>query len=83
MLSTDRCPRLHQLLLLINLCLAFFEWPSSFSVTSDIRDQPNRIEFSHYLLMSIEGVTLLWLLIFISAKVNYSSVDVKRRSSDL
>jgi len=54
---------------MVNLCLALFERPSSFSVTSDVRDKPNRMIFSYFLLMTIEGLTLIWFLFYISMKV--------------
>jgi hypothetical protein len=56
-------------MLIINLCLAFFEEPSSFSVTSDVRYKPDRIVFSYYLFMIFEVLTLLWFLFYIGAKV--------------
>jgi hypothetical protein len=62
--------RVHQLFLMINLCLAFFEQPSSFSITSDVRYKPERIVFPYYILMMIEGLTLLWFLFYISTKVS-------------
>jgi len=55
--------------LAINLCLAFFEQPSSFSRTSDVRDQAERIRFPQGLLMFLEGFTLIWFFTYISAKV--------------
>lgn len=61
--------RFHRLALLINLLLAFFEQPSSFSRTSDVRDKPNRMIFPYILLMILEGLTLLWFLIYICTKV--------------
>ena len=66
--------RLHRLALTINLCLAFFEKPSSFSVTSDVRDRPQRVEFPFALLMIVEGLTLVWFLIYICTKVTFSVV---------
>lgn len=54
---------------MINLCLAFFEEPSSFSITSDVRYNPHRIVFPYYILMIIEGLTLLWFSFYISMKV--------------
>jgi hypothetical protein len=61
--------RLHQIILMINLCLALFEQPSSFSVTSDVRDKPQRIIFPYMLVMIIEGLSLSWFLFYISTKV--------------
>ncbi|CAF1535640.1 unnamed protein product [Adineta ricciae] len=60
--------KLHQIILWMNLCLALFEPPSSFSITSDVRDQPNRITFPYYGLLAVEGVTLLWFLAYICTK---------------
>ena len=61
-------------MLLINLGLAFFEHPSSFSVTSDVRDKPHRIVFPYFLLMTIECLTLLWLCLYICMKVKNSNL---------
>ena len=61
--------RLHYLFLFINLALAFFEEPSSFSITSDVRYNPQRIVFPYSILMAIEGLTLLWFLVYMSNKV--------------
>ncbi|CAF1476583.1 unnamed protein product [Rotaria sp. Silwood1] len=66
------CPmikKLHQIMLMINLCLAFFERPSSFSITSDVRDKPDRIIFPYFILMTIEGLTLLWFSCYILVKM--------------
>ncbi|CAF4114160.1 unnamed protein product [Rotaria sp. Silwood2] len=66
------CPlikKLNQIMLMINLCLAFFERPSSFSITSDVRDEPHRIIFPYIILMIIEGVTLLWFSCYIFVKI--------------
>ncbi|CAF0795036.1 unnamed protein product [Rotaria sordida] len=66
------CPmikKLHQIMLIINLCLAFFERPSSFSITSDVRDKPDRIIFPYFILMTIEGLTLLWFSCYIFVKI--------------
>lgn len=56
-------------MLIINLCLALFESPSSFSITSDVRDNPSRIRFPFSVLMTIEALTLLWFSIYIFTKV--------------
>jgi len=61
--------RLHQIILMINLCLAFFERPSSFSDTSDVRYKPHRIVFPYFMLMMIEGLSLFWFFLYISTKV--------------
>jgi hypothetical protein len=67
--------RVHQLFLLINLFLAFFEQPSSFSVTSDVRYKPQRFVFPYYILMTIEGLTLIWFLFYISTKVSEREIN--------
>ncbi|CAF3927234.1 unnamed protein product [Rotaria sordida] len=66
--SSSLIQKLHRIALTINLCLALFERPSSFSVTSDVRDKPDRIAFPYSLLMIIEGLTLIWFLLYICTK---------------
>jgi hypothetical protein len=62
------------MMLLINLCLAIIEWPSSLSQTSDVRVQHQSIQISFLIIMTIEGLTLLWFLFYISMKVVHSSI---------
>jgi hypothetical protein len=57
------------MVLMINLCLAFFEQPSSFSITSDVRDKPQRVIFPYGIMMTMEGLTLIWFLFYIYMKV--------------
>ncbi|CAF3440994.1 unnamed protein product [Rotaria socialis] len=67
--SCSLIQNLHRIALTINLCLAFFERPSSFSITSDVRDRPARIVFPYVLLMIIEGLTLIWFFVYICTKI--------------
>ncbi|CAF1583402.1 unnamed protein product [Rotaria magnacalcarata] len=67
--SSPMIKKIHQIMLITNLCLAFFERPSSFSETSDVRDKPHRINFPFFILMIVEGVTLVWFSIYIFAKI--------------
>lgn len=73
--------RLHWLALLVNLALAFFESPSSFSVTSDVRYNPQRIVFPRYALLIVEGLTLLWFLVYICTKVGTHRLSTAESSS--
>ncbi|CAF2912774.1 unnamed protein product [Rotaria sp. Silwood2] len=67
--SSSIIQKLHHFALTINLCLALFERPSSFSITSDVSKNTDRIVFPYSLLMIIEGLTLIWFLAYICTKI--------------
>ncbi|CAF0807179.1 unnamed protein product [Adineta ricciae] len=77
--SSPLIRNLHRIALTINLCLALFEQPSSFSVTSDVRDKPKRIVFPYLLMMIIEGLTLIWFLVYICTKIACLGVKHARK----
>ncbi|CAF2053976.1 unnamed protein product [Rotaria magnacalcarata] len=77
--SCSLIQNLHRVALTINLCLAFFERPSSFSITSDVRDRPARIVFPYVLLMIIEGVTLIWFFVYICTKIACLGIEHARK----
>ncbi|CAF0799248.1 unnamed protein product [Rotaria sp. Silwood1] len=77
--SSSLVKKLHRIALTINLCLALFERPSSFSITSDVRDKPNRIVFPYSLLMTIEGLTLIWFLVYICTKIACLGIKSARK----
>ncbi|CAF1473352.1 unnamed protein product [Adineta steineri] len=77
--SSSLIRNMHRIALTINLCLALFEWPSSFSITSDVRDKPDRIVFPYLLLMIIEGLTLIWFFVYICTKISCLGIKHARK----